>query len=272
MRCACGVFLLTRIELLAIFCLALQVKKQSVHDQSCQLFPDNRPHPDILCGDAHHSVCPHHHGQTAHPAYHWHGARRSSSRQVRLQHPCARRLVRAVRQGRTLLHHVSRLAGDGHGGREAQQGPLPRIRSADVRAAARADILRQHIPAALLRVRVAALGLPHGVEHAHRLPHRGPLRSAAQAERDALGRFVDDFAAHGACGAYSHRRLVRRRDERVVLAAVRGQVRGLLRRDVPAHSALHALVPAPLQRRRHAVHLRDVDALHECGGERSRRS
>ena len=66
--------------------------------------------------------------------------------------------------------------------------------------------------------------------------------------------------------------LVALTDERVVLAAVRGQVRGLLRRDVPAHSALHALVPAPLQRRRHAVHLRDVDALHECGGERSRRS
>ena len=66
--------------------------------------------------------------------------------------------------------------------------------------------------------------------------------------------------------------IAQRADGRAVLAVVRSQVCDLLWRPRHPHTQAHALVPASLQRRRHAVYLRHGHTLHECCPEREHRS
>ena len=227
------------------------------------MFSNNRPHAHLLRGDAHHSVCPDSDGQAAHSAHHRNGAGRCCRGSVRPEHTGARRLFRAVWQGRTLLYHVSCLARDGHRGRKTQQGALRSVRTAHLRRALHHDIRGMHNGAALFGARLAAAGLHHGFKHVDSLSHRGQIRIAAQAQRNAVGRLVDDIAADGSCVAGCNSGIVRWQYGSDVLAVVCGQVCGLLRAYGAAHSAPGTMVSAPLQRRRDAVHLRNVDALHE---------
>ena len=117
--------------------------------------------------------------------------------------------------------------------------------------------------AALFGARLVAAGLHHGFKHVDSLSHRGQIRIAAQAQRNAVGWLVDDIAADGSCVVGCNSGGIWRQYGSDVLAVVCGQVRRLLRAYGAAHSTPGTMVSAPLQRCRDAVHLRHVDALHE---------
>ena len=253
-------------------CMKICVSLPEDDDIPVTIFPHHQPHVDILRGVADHPLCADHHGQAAHSAHHRHGAGRRADRKIRPQHPATRQFVRVVRQGGRLLHHVLGGPGNGHAGNQEQQIQVSGIRAAHVQRPLRHHAADRGRPVGLHARRGLAAGLHHGQQHAHRLPHREPLRIAEETQRDAECRVEHAVAAAGTDRAGGHRGLARRRRLlHRLLVAFRREVLGLLHGHDSGHSTAHPLVSATLQRRRHAVHLHSGHDVHERSPERADR-
>ena len=108
-----------------------------------------RPDDDFLRRALHNPRGTYRDGETAHSAHRGNGARRCGSGQIRSEHSGARQQLRTVREGGTLLYHVSRRTGDGHRGTEEQRQEGGTVRTAHLPVAFRTDLLGEQLAAQL---------------------------------------------------------------------------------------------------------------------------
>jgi hypothetical protein len=140
-----------------------------------------------------------------------------------------RRIVRTLRKGGTLLHHVPRSPGDGHGRHEEKQVAAHHLWSAHLLRPLLPHLRHEHLAAALFPQGFLPAELHHGFQHPDSLPYRFPIRIAAEAERHAECGIQYAFAADSAHHAGGSRRLVLQARRRSLLAFLRCQVCSLLR-------------------------------------------